>query len=104
MPRSGGRLSQSGGSGFTFSGKALWNLILGAGIIAFGIFLFISYAAKEDAGDEVRAGGRRRGIIWLIYNTLGKWGILGLFTLVGLGMILFAVMVMMGKKEYGEDD
>src|SRR5687767_1922118 len=105
MPRGGGRVPKTGGgSGFTFSGKAVWNMIWGIGIIAFGIFLFVTYAEKEAAGESVRIRGRRSGIIWLIYNTLGKWGLLGLFTLVGLGLILFAVMVMMGKKEYGEDE
>ena len=43
-------------------------------------------------------------MIWLIYNTLGRWGVLGLFGLAGLLFIGGAVLTMMGKSTGSDSD
>jgi hypothetical protein len=105
LPRSGGKAGKSSASsGFQFSGKALWNLLIGVGLIAFGVFLFVDISHKERSGQEVYFSGRRSGWLNLLYSIAGKWGPLGFFGIIGLGLIGFAVMVMLGKKTYSEDE
>ena len=102
MPKTGGR-AQTQSSGFQFSGKALWNLLIGVGLIGFGIFEYIQIAGVEAEGDTPRFG-RRSGWLKLIYGIGGKWGVLGFFALIGLGLIVFAVLVMLGKKTYDDSE
>ena len=102
MPKSGGRAQQQS-SGFQFSGKALWNLIIGVGLIGFGIFEYISLSGMEAEGRTPRFG-RRSGWLRLMYTIGGKWGVLAFFALIGLGLIAFAVLVMLGKKSYDDSE
>lgn len=61
-----------------------------AGNIAFGLFMivvgvgaFLYFAYLENHGGHIRT----HALILLVYGTLGKWGVLGLFG--GLGAIIF---------------
>ena len=106
MPKSGGRAAQTseGGGGLNFSGKAIWNIIWGVGLVAFGIFLFVDISNREATGEPVRYRGRKMGWLNLMYSIGGKWGVVGAFGLIGLALIGFAVMVIIGKKTYDESE
>jgi hypothetical protein len=71
--------------------SALW------GLASFGLaaFLYFDLSAFE------RDGGTKR-VKWYIaflYNTLGKWGVVGLFVLLGVGLLGFAVAKLRSRPQ-----
>lgn len=89
--------------GFVFSWKALLNLVIGLAIFGFGVYLFMQASEAEAAGKTFHMRGRRTGLINLIYSIGGKWGLLGVFGLIGVCMIGGSVLVMMGKRAPSEE-
>jgi hypothetical protein len=84
------------GGGFRWNWKAAFNVLAGLGVIAFGVFEFLSISQTEASGDEVVFGRRNR---WLrtLYGIGGKWAVLGFFVIVGLVWAGGALLTMMGK-------
>ncbi|WP_412541781.1 hypothetical protein R8Z50_04305 [Longispora sp. K20-0274] len=63
------------------------NLLFGLGFVAGGIFLFDYIDGKEQSGE----GFRMNWIMVLIYDALGKWGVLGVCLLIAV--VFFGYMV-----------
>lgn len=71
-------------------------------LIAVGVGLFLYFASFEETGGNIRI----HALVALIYNTLGKWGLLAIFG--GGGVILFgcgiAGLVNARSKPIDDDD
>jgi hypothetical protein len=91
--------ASAGGAKFQFNWRAALTALGGLAIIAFGVFEFVMITHKEQAGEKVVFTGRRSGWLTLIYGIAGRWGVLGVFALVGLSMVAGAVLVMLGKRQ-----
>jgi hypothetical protein len=89
--------------GFHWNWRAALNVLVGLGIVAFGIFEFLSISQTEAAGDEVVFGRRNR---WLrtVYAIGGKWAVLAFFVIVGICFIGGAILKMMGKIGHSDSE
>jgi hypothetical protein len=103
VPATGGFKDSTvkGAGGFRWNWKAALNILIGVGIIGFGIFEFGVLGRREAAaaltGETVRIRGRRSGLTALIYAIGGKVAVLGFFVVVGIIFIGGALAVMFGK-------
>ncbi len=71
----------------------LWVLIIGIGLILFGIYQFNEIVAMEQAGDEVRL----RRIFQYIYNFGGKYSILAIFEATGIIALVSGILQIRNK-------
>jgi hypothetical protein len=65
-----------------------WQLVLwGIALLGFAVWMYFDLSRFETVG-----GSRRLNvIIALLYNILGKWGVVGFFGLIGAGMAAVGV-------------
>ncbi|QCW99337.1 hypothetical protein FGM00_04125 [Aggregatimonas sangjinii] len=58
----------------------IWGVVIGLGLIAFGIYLYTDLAAWENSDEEMRMNS----LLWLLYDTGGKIAVTGFFALIGV--------------------
>ena len=58
----------------------IWGIVIGIGLIAFGIYLYFDLAAWENSDEEMRMNS----VLWLLYDMGGKMTVAGFFSLIGL--------------------
>lgn len=66
----------------------------GAFLLAVGVGLFFYFGHLEQEGGNVRMNA----IVLLVYNFLGRFGVLGVFGGIGALMMLFGIKGIMQKK------
>ena len=69
-------------------GGKWWHLVLwGAAMLGFALWMYFDLTHFETVGGTKRMNS----IIALLYNILGKWGVVGFFGLIGAGMAVAGV-------------
>ena len=58
-------------------------LLMGIGLIAFGIYLYFDLAAWENSNEEIRLNS----LLWLLYDMGGKLTVAGFFAIIGAVLI-----------------
>jgi len=58
----------------------IFGLIIGIGLIAFGIYLYFDLATWEKSDEEMRLNS----LLWLLYDFGGKLTVAGVFSIIGL--------------------
>lgn len=64
----------------------LFIILFGLAAIALGVYEFYDLAAMETQGGTRRV----HSVIKLLYETMGKWGVLGFFGIVGTICVAYA--------------
>jgi hypothetical protein len=60
------------------------SLLWGVGFLAAGIFVFTYLDGKERSGESFRL----QWMFALLYDAVGKWGVVGLFLAIALGFVI----------------
>ena len=68
-------------------------VLFGLAVVAVGVYEYYDLAAMETQGGTRRV----HSVIKLLYETMGKWGVLGIFGSVGAIMIAYAGIKMVRK-------
>lgn len=76
-------------------------LLIGIGMFAGSVFIYFDLTKFEEEGGE----RRMHWLAVLLYEWLGKWGLVGFMLLIGVGMTVYG-FVQLGKRlgGNGEDD
>jgi hypothetical protein len=69
-------------------GGKWWHLLLwGAAMLGFAVWMYYDLTSFETVGGTKRMNS----ILALLYNILGKWGVVGFFGIIGVGMAAVGV-------------
>ncbi|MEM9141510.1 MAG: hypothetical protein AAGA86_00895 [Bacteroidota bacterium] len=71
----------------------IWVVLLGIALIITGLYLFFDIQGMEAAGREVRFGRRFQ----FVYDSLGKFGVLAVFEILGLIALISGIQQLKGK-------
>lgn len=58
----------------------IWGIVIGLGLIAFGIYLYFDLASWENSNEDMRMNS----LLWLLYDMGGKIAVAGFFALIGV--------------------
>lgn len=74
-------------------------LLIGVGILAGSVFIYFDLTKFEEVGGE----RRMHWLAVLLYNWLGKWGLVGVIVLMGVAMTIYGI-VQLGKRFAGDEE
>lgn len=78
-------------------------LLLGIGILAGSVFIYFDLTKFEEEGGE----RRMHWLAVLLYEWLGKWGLVGVIVLMGVAMTIYGIVQLgnrLARKEEIEDE
>lgn len=62
----------------------IWSLVIGIGLIVFGVVLYFDLAAWENSNEEKHL----HSLIWALYDMGGKLTVAAVFNIIGIGAIV----------------
>lgn len=93
----------AGADGFLWSRSGRSNIVIGALCLAFAGWIYFNITRIEDLGQ--RPFARSSGFILRpIYNFAGKWGVVGILALLGIGFALVGVLAIRKRRAAARPD